>query len=183
VRPFAAGGIVPQSLHLSLGNQTILAEVPSAGGPSRLRNIDAATGETHIVATRLDRQPASGSAFDLLPPVLVSSAGGDLLLDGLFLRPFAAAPAGIDLSPAAVAPGGAYEVFTASLLGATVPLLRLPGGSFVALPPEVSPLRVTVTARGSLLLDGQSLRLLGIGVSATVPTSGPVRLVLSGAST
>lgn len=176
--PYGAGKLHPFAGGTTAG--AIFAAELQADSSFALRRIDAGSGATSIIATALRGAPMLGDALDTAPHVLLPSFAGDQLINGGGTPLLLSIP-GLLLAPDVVGSGDTFSVTRVSLGSASVTLFLLPGGGVLPLPPQNDHRQTVLTRGGGLLLNAGTLRYFSPSQSATIATSGNLRVVLSGA--
>lgn len=182
VRPWGVGALLPNAAFLGAGGQVHVLDT-DANNVTTLRTIQPSSATSQVQASGLTSAPVLGAAWTDAADVLVPTANGDRLHDGIGFAPLLAGPTGITLSPSAHAPGSAYTALRASVPGVAYALvLIVPGLGFLGLPPEASARPFAITSTGSLLMDtAAGIVFASTAGVVTLPNPGAVRALLSGA--
>ncbi len=174
--PFASGAIAVRAVHALSGDRFLSTEV-ALGGGFQVREVATAPAAHAIVATGLSAVPEAGFAPGATPPLRLSSANGDRLVDGATGAVLLQAPAGIALSRSVGRLG--FQAFRASAGGVSAPVLFVPPTTLVVLSADAGLRSIALTDGDGLVVDTSTL--LHVGPLGVVTLSrAPVRVVLSG---
>lgn len=177
IMPFPAGALVPVTA-ASVGGELLAVE--QTAGTTSLRRIVPATGATVTVATDLVDGPQPGSSTTTAADVLVRTAAGDALFDGVAGTPLVTLPPDLLLTTPVRGPDF-QGTFLHLAVGVGVPLFYAPFG-LVTLPLEFGLQQIAMTPQGGVVLVGGTVRYLALGTYEVLNRpSVPFRACLSGA--
>ena len=180
VLPFVSGLLQPGQAFATQGAQALALEVSPNG--ARLRTLDPVAQTSTVLADAVRAPLELGAAWQGRADLLVPALTGDRLLDGNTGLDLLVAPPPLQLGSTVHAPGDAWRVFRVALPNGPAALVfRLPNGVLVPLPTEPVIHQVAVTATGSIWWNGSALRFASPIRFDTLPTTAPIRLLLSGA--
>lgn len=156
----------------------LLARASHAGGEELLRLTPGVDSET--VLDRVTGPLRRGIGIGAIPGYLISTERGDVLLSGVDGSPLFTAPPGIDLSRPVAGPDNSYELFLASIPGATALVARLSSGFILPILVRSDLRRFSLTGIGNLVLVGNGLEHLSASGTTILSQAGGPCWVLSG---
>jgi hypothetical protein len=179
LQPFPAGTLLPAEATMA-GSKLLATEI-APSQQLQLRAIDPLTATSQVLFSDLTAEPTAGSAFTGAPDLLVSGQNGDRLFAGGTGLLFAAAPAGIQLTPPNRGPMfSATWVHLAGGLG--IAAFYLPNGTVIPGPIDSNVTQLVMTAAGGCFWNGPVLRYFAPGVFSTLNLpAANVRICISGA--
>lgn len=177
LQPFPSGTLDPQQAATVAGKLLLSEGTP---GGLALRQLDPVTGATAVLRTDLLAAPVVGDALVGAADVVVRTAGGVQLFEGVTGSLFAAIPPGLDLAPTVHGPW--YAATVVSVPNAFGVATFYAGGQILFGPIETGIEQLVLTPLGGTVVVSPQLRYLAPGVSIALNRPAvAMRVCLSGA--
>lgn len=179
LQPYPAGTLDPITAARAGGDWLVAEQAPAA---VTLRRVDAASGTQFVMHPDLVAPPRTGSSFSGAADLTMSSLVGDRLYAAGGALPLFQIPPGLVIAPPATGPlYSTVWVELANSGGFGVSAFYLPDGSFATGPFEAGVEQLCATAAGGVVVVGNPVRYLAIGVYVVVNRPAvPWRRCLSG---